>query len=1289
MRNFVLFAAVFLQVALWAGCLRSPQKDEAARLVAEAVALVEQGQTESGTNYDAAVDLYRNALAKAGDVMTRFPSSFWAEQLRTGEKKIGGYTLAELRQLVEARAQEEMQAGEDPLSYALLLAKNVADTTARGELLGAIAKQYLSLGYQTRAAQIIASSGEASEGVLTLTMKAALATENDAQALSFAKAAPDVESRDWALAWLCGEQVRRGRLAQARLTLEDIADPVMKTEALTTLALAFMAAGEVALSVDWLGWQLVEHWIVPKSLRRNVPLLDDRAAAEELLVQALQISASVEDLETRETLVAEIARGYGVAGQFAEAGQLLLSLTSRKLQAQGLVQLALQQATTGRTGEALVSLSAAQKEQQAVTDPAGEMELLAQFALVSIAAGQDEAALQILSGVKEEKARSGVFAALARKRAAEGKLEEAVQLAQRIGDARLRAKTIAAIARAYPKAGQTERVQVLLARAKQDPVTVARSYAVEAQCEQALQVAEGIDDFRPRLDALFAIARTCTEKGQAEQGEAILTRALAAIRSIYDVADRNGLLKTYAREAMTAGQFAQALRVAEALATAQERAEVFADVAQAWLQAGATERGQACLVRALQEARSIPELRVRTRALVRLARNVIGGGRLALARHIADLIEEVGPRSDLLSVIALSYEEDGDFEHAVQLTADIFDGFVKAKTLADLARRAMKDDQLPRVLQLIGAIQHPRLKDQVLADLARWFSTTGRSADAVAVVAALGESSLKTRLVIELVRSAVTAQQEDEALRLVTTLEDDLFRSHALAAMAREYKRLGQPEYALQAAQRIPDGEERARVVKAIHHSLASAGESEHPITVVRAQIEKGRYEEAEQAVEKLERGAMQADAFAELACRHLKEGRGTKGSELLARAMHLAEGIEFSVQRVRALKNIVRKALASEQLSPALQAASSIARTEDRREVFIDAVRELTIEGQYEQATRLVETLEDAARKAQLLGEIARKYVAAKNSESALAVAQRIDDLPKKAGLLLKIVSVYTDRDEKEKATVVLADTTRVFLSLAEEDQRPLAKSLVLSLARLGQREQAVQLAKGLRTATVRAEVLADLVRAEVEAERYEQALQTVALIDDSAVRATVSAEIARRQVAKGHYAQAFQVAVAIDDAKVRAELLLVIAQQEAELQRPRLEEQENRSSSVSANEALSLPGDEQDRELLRIVRLYAGTKQLQQALTIAETAKNLPLQSVLLAEVGAEYALLGEQEKAAELFARALALVGRMATPDDRIKTLTRIGPLYEKAGRPGEGAVKKTLRDLTKIGAGASPT
>jgi tetratricopeptide (TPR) repeat protein len=278
--------------------------------------------------------------------------------------------------------------------------------------------------------------------------------------------------------------------------------------------------------------------------------------------------------------------------------------------------------------------------------------------------GQVEGAVEVAGLVLDDRSKRELTTSWASK----GLFDQALKVAEGIEDAGERARALREIAGGMAKAGMFD---------------------------QALKVAEGIKEAWRRAWALREIAEEMAKAGMTDWAKKVFDRALKVAEGIKEARWRAWALREIAGEMAKAGMFDQALKAAEGIKEADERAWALREIAEEMAKAGMTDWAKKVFDRALKVAEGIEGAWRRAEALRGIAEEMAKAGMFDQALKVAEGIEDAEKRAETLREIAGEMARAGEVEGVVSIVeremAVRTEGL--PSVLSALAERARKGDE--------------------------------------------------------------------------------------------------------------------------------------------------------------------------------------------------------------------------------------------------------------------------------------------------------------------------------------------------------------------------------------------------------------------------------------------------------------------------------------------------------------------------------------------------------------------------------------------------------------------
>lgn len=1273
------------------GCGNTPEplQGSAAQFVAEAAALVAQGQEAETTDVAAAARLYQAALRKIAELAAAYPSAPVVLRIQANEEQIGPFTVAELRDQVLPRLQWRAEAETDPLAYALLLVSQSPTFSAQGFLLVDIARTYAEIGQAEKARQIALSAGKTIYAVLDALVTYYVAAAQFDHAWALVESGENEEIKDWGRERIARLHLENGQLEEALAAARTIADPTMKTEVLIDLANRYTAIGQDALRVDWLGWRTVKQWSIVKSPRWVTRWPYDTSRAAEIAAQARQEAAAIEEFPARTAALFTIAQSYAAAGRYEAALAIVISLREPERKARGLLAIAAHAAATGQGQTALPLLEQALEIVKAILDPAVRTAMTKEVARIFLDAGRDDGALRLASTLKDPLARTEITVAVARKLAAGGEQEKAVQLAQTITENASRARLLTQIAQTYAAAGQEERARALASEAERDLSAFARGSLANGQFDQARQVALAIGEATVRAEVLTEIACALLTAGQEDQGAEALASAENAVETIDEAREQEAARAMMARKLAASGHQARARQAALAIRDAARRVTLLLEAAEALSDAGLLEAAESMLALAVQTAKTLRESEEKSKLLVKVARRLLAAGRISQVDVILSSLKDAAMRDDLMEALARFHLEAGRYEEAARTANGIRETFTQARTFAALARKAMAEgqDQLAWQYALHMTVMSER--DSVLNALAGRFLAAGRYEDALKALTVMKSSTLKSRILIEVARAYMTTGQEQRAVQLLSETTDAFTRANLMAEMARGYALQGRLEEALRMARAIADGGVRERTLR----RLAKLNDANEPgegtietlltanASDLTARVRKlalaGQYEQAQSLATTIPDPALRAPLLGEIARRCFDAQRAEQAATALSQAVQTTRQFPDPAARTKTFAALARQMLIAGRVSEAAHVAARIEDQERRADVLTDVARAYLEADQDEQAIGLARTITAGYSSAKIFAALARKYLDKGEWRRALTTTRDIGDQRMKARLLIEIARDCEAKGEHAGFEHALTFAVRE----AESLENPMRHALLADIARAflagGRVADVLRITRSLQNITLSDSLLADVAKHEAREGKPEAATRAADAITEATLRDEALTAIAYAYVEQKDYDRAFATGQRILAQEARAEVSALIASDEL----PTLRPPPWGELPSAASQAPLPPADGiRNADSATLARRYMNVGRYDRASLLVTMLASPEEKPLLFAELAARRQEKGEEAVAEEIFAQALQDAAALPAGGKRNAVLTGIGITYAHARRNVVGdKVQTTLREM----------
>jgi tetratricopeptide (TPR) repeat protein len=830
---------------------------------------------------------------------------------------------------------------------------------------------------------------------------------------------------------------------------------------------------------------------------------------------------------------------------------------------------------------------------------------------------------------------------------------------------------------------------------------LATSWASKELFDQALKVAEGIEIWVWRADALREIAGEMAKAGMVERAKEVFDQALEVAEGIWIREWRANALREIAGEMARAGMFERALEVAEGIGMWEWRVMALGEIAGEMAKAGMVERAKEVFDQALKSAERIEDAWWRANALGEIAEGMAKAGMVERAKEVFDQalkvaegIKDTEDQANALSAIAAEMAKAGMLDQALEVVERAVEGLVEGLDVreqvealvgiaegmakAGMAERAKEVfKQAEQVLKaaggdvgiwgeealmtIVGGIARTGMFDQALK-VAEGIKRAGVRAEALSAIA---EGMAKVGMI------DWAKEVFEQALKVAEGIKGA--RAEALREITEEMAKAGMFDQASQVAEGIEDAENRARALREIAGEMAKAGMVERAKEVL---------DQALKVAERIEDAQDRAMALREIAVEMAKAGMKRRAQEVFDQALEAAEGIEVVGDRAWALREIAEGMARAGMFDQALKVAEGIGMWVWRVMALGEIAGGMAKAGMverakevFDQALKVAEGIKDAENRARALREIAEEMAKAGMFDQASQVAEGIEDAERRAWALREIAEGMARAGMFDQALKVAEGIGMwVWRVMAlGEIAGGMAKAGMVERAK-EVLDQALKVAEGIKDAENRARALREIaermVKVRVQEETlWQQALEVAEGIEDAERRAWALREIAKEMAkagmeeqAKEVFDQALEVAERIENAWGRAMTLREIAEKMAKtgMFERALEVAEGIENAWQRAMAL--------RE---IAEEMAKAGMFDQASQVAEGIEDAENRAMALREIAEEMAKAEMKERAREIFDQALKVAEGIEDAERRAWALRKIAEGLAKAGEV-EGAV-----------------
>jgi len=433
--------------------------------------------------------------------------------------------------------------------------------------------------------------------------------------------------------------------------------------------------------------------------------------------------------------------------------------------------------------------------------------------------------------------------------------------------------------------------------------------------------------------------------------------------------------------------------------------------------------------------------------------NDSGDPLLDCAVEIAQAVETLEGRSELISLVAIKYAESGHLDAAVDLTDTINDSYLRDQALAGVAAKcvgvgagdyaeklaemiedetayALATEQMAVAYAESGAFEMSievahRLDDSAptLSQIALVAVTGGHSEQALAVARSIDYPDLKAPVLGELAAKALRDEHRTEALDLILeateTAEEIEFsqqRTDTLVAIASLSKECGEEDQALETLTRAHDLRRESEDLTSRDADL---------VQIAGGFAELQHYDQADQVIEEIESPFQFVHATAKVALEYHRAGDKARALTLLAQALKTAKGEDvYGEQSVMMRESVLDR----------LAGCYAMA-------------------GHVEEAVQITGLMNSQEQQNHTLKQIAKVCVRSGDSGRVFEVTEMIKDNFARVLSDVEIVDAFITAGELALADHTLSET----LARAETIERPYQKATALMeiAPRLARREQ------------------------------------------------------------------------------------------------------------------------------------------------------------------------------------------------------------------------------------------
>ena len=365
---------------------------------------------------------------------------------------------------------------------------------------------------------------------------------------------------------------------------------------------------------------------------------------------------------------------------------------------------------------------------------------------------------------------------------------------------------------------------------------------------------------------------------------------------------------------------------------------------------------------------------------------------------------------------------------------------------------------------------------------------------------------MKDRPLVSIAWYLAAVGQYDQALELVDRMKHCGFKDLALAGVASRMAKEGQIDRALQLTNTIRDHDEKAIVWGSVAEKLVRTGKHDQAMKLVNNNISDD--------INKI-------NILTKIVPSLVEAGQTD-------RALQAANTMKLDANKANVLSHIASNLAEASKYEQALEIANTIANSDGtqgyKHEALGNIAVELASSGQIDRALQLVNQL-DGYHKASALGKIAVDLASSGQFDRALQLVKTTQSDPAHPIVLGRFAESLTDARQLEPVLQMAK-----MIKVGSMEQQSMLSRIAISFAKVGQPDQALQVASTIRRDKEKALALPSIVRSLAKAGQYDQAKEVASTIKDDSLKGTAFVYLAVGLAETGKVADAVQVVSAIE---------------------------------------------------------------------------------------------------------------------------------------------------------------
>jgi tetratricopeptide (TPR) repeat protein len=576
---------------------------------------------------------------------------------------------------------------------------------------------------------------------------------------------------------------------------------------------------------------------------------------------------------------------------------------------------------------------------------------------------------------------------------------------------------------------------------------LATSWASKRLFDQALKLAERIEEARWRSGALVGIAKEMAKAGILERAKEVFDQALKVAEGIKDAWDRAMALREIAEGMAEVGMkertkeiFEQALEATEEIEDAKEWAEALGEITEGMVRVGMEKRVKEVFKHALKIAEEIKEAWWREEVLEAIIKEMTKARAKDWAKEIFEYVLEVvekfeseWKKAKVLEVIAINIAKADMFERILKIAIEIKETKARIWALSAIAIGMAIERIFDQALQVAEKIEDVIKQEQALSAIAGEMAKARMFDQALRVAERIREANERAETLGMIAEEMAKVGMFNQALKIVEGIEKAGWRAWSLRTIAGEMAKAGMFDQALKLAEGIEDAEQRAKALKEIAREMAKVGMVERAKEV---------FEQALKAAEKIKHAKLQVEELNAIVQEMVR-------IKMFKQVLKVAERVEKAREKRDADDELIGLLMLSE-----LERKIDDVWTKEIKEIWYqlllqknfnlsasNVITEWVARIGIKQALEAIREIEDIFLQSWLLKEIAKGIVKSGMFEQALKVAKEIKDAMWRSETLMAIAKEMAKAGEVDGVIGIVKRETGLQMKMLSSVLEPLAE--------------------------------------------------------------------------------------------------------------------------------------------------------------------------------------------------------------------------------------------------------